>query len=274
LPPVLQYPRPQAVLLDLATRRDLPDRGMRRALDSVLNLVYPDGCLSCKAAVSRATHCSICDSCWQKILELRIRPPWCPSCGLPYPPAGGAGSHLCGDCILRPPPFEGARAFGYYAAELSVAMRALKFMARRNMAALLAPLMASAFQVSWQRGDFDLVVPIPLHPRRVRVRGYNQAALLARQFAGIIGLPVEEKALIRVRDTPPQVGLSNRERLENLRNAFRCVRPRVVQGRSILLVDDVMTTGATGTSASLALLASGALRVAALSCARTVTNLE
>jgi ComF family protein len=260
--------------LDLASRRDLPDRGLRRVLDSFLNLLYPDDCLACAAAVSRATHCSICERCWQKILELRIQPPWCPSCGLPYPPSTEAGSHLCGDCILRPPPFEGARAFGYYAAELSVATQALKFMGRRNIALLLAPLMASAFLGSWQRRDFDLVVPVPLHPRRARARGYNQAALLARSFAGVVALPVDEKVLVRMRDTPPQVGLTNRERLENLRQAFRCLNPREVHGRRVLLLDDVMTTGATITSASLALLAAGAARISVLALARTVTRHE
>lgn len=260
--------------LDLATCRDLQDRGLRLVLDSLLNLLYPDACLACKAAVSRAAHCSVCERCWRRILDLRIQPPWCPSCGLPYPSSVEVGSRLCGSCVLRPPPFEGARAFGYYAAELSVAVQALKFMGRRNLASLLAPLMASVFLGSWQRGDFDLVVPVPLHSRRERARGYNQAALLARRSAGIIGLPVDEKALVRVRDTPPQVGLTNRERQENLRHAFRCPGNRPVQGCRVLLLDDVMTTGATITSASTALLEAGAARVAVLALARTVTHHE
>lgn len=258
--------------LGLSTCRDLPDSGLRRVLDSLLNLLYPDECLACRTAVSRATDCSLCERCWQKILELRIRTPWCPSCGLPYPASTEAGSHVCGDCILQPPPYEGARAFGYYASELSVAIRALKFMGRRNIAFLAAPLLVSVFLGSWRRGDFDMVVPIPLHPRRARTRGYNQAALLARRFGKIVGLPVDEKVLVRTRDTPPQVGLTNRERLENLRQAFRCCKPRTVQGRRILLLDDVMTTGATITSASLALLVAGAASVSVLALARTVTH--
>jgi ComF family protein len=133
--------------------------------------------------------------------------------------------------------------------------------------------MASAFLNSWDRADFDLIVPAPLHPRRARERGFNQAAALARPIARLLGIPYDEAVLCRVRETLPQVGLSDVERVLNLRGAFRAVKTTAIEGRRVLLVDDVMTTGATVASATRALVKGGALRVCVLTLARTVRGL-
>lgn len=176
---------------------------------------------------------------------------------------------LCGDCILTPPPFTGARSFGYYTGELGKLVRALKFQNRRNLAGLLAPFMIEAFWETWSRDDFDMVTPIPLHPGRRRARGYNQSELLARRLANRVGIPFRNKILVRRRPTAPQTGLTDSRRRENVRNAFRCVDSLQVAGRRILLIDDVMTTGATAASASGTLMKSGAFRVCVLTLART-----
>ncbi|MFH1574947.1 MAG: phosphoribosyltransferase family protein, partial [Acidobacteriota bacterium] len=105
-------------------------------------------------------------------------------------------------------------------------------------------------------------------------RGYNQAALLSRPLARLLALPHSEAALARTKRTTAQVGLSTGERMRNLRGAFRCPRPDLVRGRRILLVDDVITTGATVSIAAGALLAEGAVRVSVLTLARTVSGLE
>ena len=129
--------------------------------------------------------------------------------------------------------------------------------------------MATTFFSCWTREEFDLVVPVPLYPKRRRERGFNQAAILGRALACHIALPFDERTLARVRHTPPQVGLSDRERKHNVQGAFRCLT-RQASGMRVLLVDDVMTTGATAASAASALLKGGSLRVSVLTVARAV----
>lgn len=221
----------------------------------------------CSVPVSRYRECGVCGSCWDRAVALRIVPPRCASCGLPFRSFQDSAEHLCGDCIQHMPPYAGARSFGYYTAELSRLIQGLKFQGRKNLAKLLVPLMARAFWDSWRREDFDLIVPVPLHVKRKRERGYNQSELLARSLARQIAIPCS-KALTRDRSTLPQVGLTDSQRLENVRKAFRCANPQQISERRILLVDDVMTTGATAASASGTLLEAGARRVSVLTVAR------
>jgi ComF family protein len=258
----------------LATSRDLPPSPARRIADSLLNLLFPESCLACSAPTSRLQDCGVCAQCWQKALRLRITGSFCPSCGLPYRSFEPEPGHLCGVCSLQMPPYSGARAFGCYSAELSRIIQAFKFDGRRDLAELLAPLLASTFLESWNPEDVDLIVPIPLHPRRRRMRGYNQAALLANALGHILGLPARERVLLRVLATPPQVGLSDADRARNVKHAFRCARPDAVRNRRILLIDDVMTTGATLASASESLIAAGAMRIWGLTVARAVAGWE
>lgn len=257
----------------IPTIRDCPPSLPRRIADAVLNLVFPESCFICSTPLSRQHDCGICDTCWEKVLKLRILEPWCPSCGIPFQNFEPGEIHLCSDCILRPPPYSGARSFGYYAGELSRVVLQLKFQRRQNLAGLLGPLLASTFFDCWERTEFDIVVPVPLHPRRRRTRGFNQAALLGKALARHISVPLRENVLARTRHTKPQVGLTDPERLRNVHGAFQCCDQAVVSGRRVLLVDDVMTTGATVGSAAAALLAGGALRVSVLTVARAVPGL-
>jgi ComF family protein len=186
---------------------------------------------------------------------------------LPFQSFEDTSEHLCGNCILDVPPYSGARSFGYYIAELSSLVHGLKFHGRRNLVGLLVPLLAGTFFDNWDRGDFDMVVPIPLHSKRKRERGYNQTELLARSLAHKIALPYHAP-LRRTRSTPPQVGLTDLQRRENVHRAFVCPKPGEISKKRILLIDDVMTTGATVASAAQALIAAGALRVSVLTVAR------
>jgi ComF family protein len=165
------------------------------------------------------------------------------------------------------PPFSGARSFGYYTAELGKIVQELKFHGRKNLVKLLSPLLAAAYFESWCSADFDLIVPVPLHSKRRRERGYNQSELLARALERQIAVPYDS-ALIRVRPTLPQVGLTHSERTDNVRKAFQCSQPLRIARKRILLIDDVMTTGATVGSAARALLEGGAVRVSVLTVAR------
>jgi len=249
------------------TTRDLPPSHARIVLDGLLNLIYPENCFLCSVPVARHQDCGLCDSCWAKVIALKILPPRCSSCGLPFHNFEKNGEHLCSNCILQPPPYAGARSFGHYTAELSRVIQEFKFQGRRNLAGLLAPLLAETFFDSWTTDDFDLIVAVPLHPKRKRERGYNQSELLARALARSAAIPYS-RPLARIRPTLPQVGLTDSQRLENVRKAFRCDSAQAVSQRRILLVDDVMTTGATAASAAHSLLEAGALRVSVLTVAR------
>jgi ComF family protein len=238
--------------------------------DCLLNLIYPDTCFLCSAPTARRQDCGVCASCWQKALELKIVPPVCLCCGLPFHNFGEDAGHLCGNCLLEAPAFSAARSFGYYTGEMATLIQGLKFQGRRNLTALLAPLLARTLSESWEREEFDLIVPVPLHPRRRRNRGYNQSGLLAQALSAQIAVPFGDRALRRIRPTLPQVGLSNPQRLENVRKAFVCPDPPKVSGKRILLVDDVITTGATTASAAQALLRAGCFRVSVLTVARAL----
>jgi ComF family protein len=176
--------------------------------------------------------------------------------------------YLCGKCIKHLPPYAGARAFGHYTAELSRLVQELKFHGRRTLVGLLAPLLAATFFEFWARNDFDLIIPVPLHSKRKRDRGYNQSELLARALAARIAISFSGKTLVRSRSTLPQVGLSDSQRFENVRKAFCCVDPAQVKDKRVLLIDDVMTTGATVSSAAQTLLDAGCFRVSVLTVAR------
>ncbi len=251
----------------------MPPTILRQTADAILNLAFPESCFICSVPVSRQQDCGLCDACWEKALQFRIREPWCPSCGLPLQNFEAADNHLCGDCVLTPPPYAVARSFGYYAAELGRIIQQMKFKRRQDLVGLLAPLLARTFFDNWDQSDFDLVVPVPLHAKKKRERGFNQAAILARALARRIAVPFLERALSRTRYTKPQVGLTDLERAHNVRGAFECRDPVDLSGLRVLLVDDVMTTGATVASAAEALRGGGALRVSVLTVARTVPGL-
>jgi ComF family protein len=148
---------------------------------------------------------------------------------------------------------------------LQEAIHQLKY---ANLSAVARPL-GETLADFWQGNPLpaDLLVPVPLHPRRERERGYNQASLLAKALGEAIGLPVLEHAMVRVRETRPQVGLNSEERRENVRGAFHCESTHLA-GRHVALIDDVCTTGATLEACSLALRQAGAASIWALTLAR------
>jgi ComF family protein len=147
------------------------------------------------------------------------------------------------------------------------AILAFKHTGRDTLGRHLAALMTERSGSIMAEGPWDLMVPVPLHPRRERARGFNQAAFLARALGRHAGLPVEPEALRRVRETPPQSG-DPEERRRNVREAFEVTDPPAVADRNILLVDDVLTTGATANECARVLLRAGALRVGVYTLAR------
>ena len=190
-----------------------------------------------------------------------VRPPLCARCGRQQDDSFDA----CPSCAERLLPLIQVRAPLIYAEPTSRLIHQMKYEGYFALAAPLAAVMAAGWP-AWQPG-IDVIVPIPLHPRRERRRGYNQSALLARHLGRTVGLPVETHGLRRDRATRPQVELNPRERQENVQGAFGA-EPGWVAGRTVLLVDDVYTTGATMSSAADALLAVGARGVSGYCLAR------
>lgn len=176
-------------------------------------------------------------------------------------------AELCRRCRQAPLQIDGIRSVLYFDGALRAAIHALKYRRAREIADVLGEMMGDY----WRAHPLpaDVIVPVPLHPSRQRVRGYNQSELLARKLAQAAELPVRDDLLMRVRATAPQVELGAEERRENVRGAFRC-QDESAAGLRILLIDDVCTTGATLEACSQALRAGGADSVWALTLARAL----
>ncbi|MGB9887745.1 MAG: ComF family protein [Moorellales bacterium] len=224
-------------------------------------LLYPQAGLCPLCRERRRKEAPLCADCLLEVRAWKRRYYPCRRCGRLLPAPG-----LCRDCRTDPPPFAWARAAGLYDGRLRLALQQLKYYRRRRLAAPLGYLLLLALEDAPEVPNFDLVVPVPLSPRRLAERSFNQAALLARELARARHLPLVE-ALARVRETPPQVGLSRGARLNNLAGAFAVREPEKVLGASVLLVDDTLTTGATVRECSRVLLAAGAKAVYVLTVA-------
>lgn len=225
---------------------------LRRAWAGLLDLVYPPHCVACGRM--GAWLCGPCLAAYPA-----YRPPWCARCGQSLPNAG-----LCRACRTSASTLGGVRSVGPHVGVLREAVHALKYEGVRVLAEPLAALMAGAWTLA--SPPMDVIVPVPLHPARVRRRGYNQAVVLARALAPRLGLPLGEGWLVRERDTRSQVGLTRAERWANVNGAFRACD--AVAGRRVLLVDDVFTSGATLRAAATTLRAAGAGDVWALTLTR------
>ncbi|MEK4033496.1 ComF family protein [Methylocystis sp. IM3] len=241
----------------------------RRAGAALLDLVYPPACLACRRAV--AEHGALCADCWREVAF--IERPFCERLGTPFEQDLGQAGLISPEAAANPPVFSRARAVARYDSDKarSLAHR-LKYHDRLELAGPMGRWMARAG--ADLLAEADLLAPIPLHRLRLAARRFNQSAELARIVSRESGVPVETLALLRVKATAPQVGLSRAQRAANLSGAFRIDPERAsrLEGRNILLVDDVLTTGATANAAARALLRAGAARVDLLVFARAVTS--
>jgi ComF family protein len=234
--------------------------GLSRSLGE---LCFPSVCLLCRQGLPAFSAVQLCPGCRARVRV--IRAPLCLCCGVEF--VGQGESHLCGGCLAKPPHFSKARAILCYDQGSAQLVHAFKYGGKtagratfRALAQEVAPLADLA--------PPELIVPVPLHPARLRQRGFNQALVLARfLFPEQRGL-IHPALLLRTRETHPQVSLSGRERRKNLGGAFAVSRPELVAGRRVLLVDDVFTTGTTVNECAKVLKAEGAAEVEALTLAR------
>ena len=245
----------------------------------MLDLVFPPFCPVCRQRLGDGRRDPLCKGCWEAFD--RIVAPFCVLCGVPF---GGsrphrspaeigaalASSRRCGACQRRPPPFHYARSAVRYDDVAREAVHALKFRGRRPLAAPLGDLLTEIALPEIPSGGPDLVIPVPLHRRRERDRGFNQALLLARRLGEAWRVPVCADVLARTVATPPQTELTATARRANVSGAFALRRPDLVVGRHVVLVDDVFTTGSTVGACVRRLREGGATTVGVLTVARAI----
>ena len=230
-----------------------------------LRIVLPSGCVVCRDELPwRARAASCCAPCWRDLP--RLEGVLCRRCAAAWPGGPEGADFLCLHCSALPDdPLDRIDAWGEYQGGLERLLAAFKFERHDFLDAPLAGLLLQAWAA---RGaaEVDAVAAVPMHPRKMRARGYNQAALLARKFSGGSGLPFLSAALSKVRESEPQSTLHRGERALNVKGAFRA--EPCVAGKSFLLIDDICTTGATLRACAKALRRAGAKRVTALTVAR------
>ncbi|TMH86200.1 MAG: ComF family protein [Betaproteobacteria bacterium] len=209
-------------------------------------------CLLCGAESGPELLCPAC------IGELPALPESCPQCALPSPAAA-----VCGSCINRSPHFDATLALWRYEFPCDGLVQALKYRAQFALAGFFARSLASR-----PLPEVDVVLPMPLHAKRLAERGFNQALEIARGLARYRGTPIEPRGVLRVKNTPPQTELPYEDRAKNVRGAFRCELD--LSGASVAVLDDVMTTGATLNELARVLKRAGARRVENFVIARTV----
>jgi ComF family protein len=234
---------------------------IKKSAFRVLDFFLPRLCLFCGGVVAEEAAAAVCPDCEGRIEW--VESPVCSCCGLVFPTREGE-DRLCGPCQTEPPPFARARAAAIYEGPVATAIKRFKF--ARQMAYL--PVLQHWLKQPRCRElveEADLLIPVPLHRRRLQSRGFNQALLLARAFPEA---QVGRETLARVRYTVPQVGLNPKERRDNVHRAFAVPRPQEVKGMNVLLVDDLFTTGATVRECARVLRRAGARRVEVLTVAR------
>lgn len=240
-------------------------RLVRRACGEVADLVLPPACPVCRTRLGSAG--GLCSDCWQTVRFLER--PWCERLGTPLSIDLGPGI-LSAAAVADPPLFARARSAVSYEGPVPDLVHALKYADRTDLAPMLGAWMA---RVAHELvAEADLLIPIPLHWGRLASRRFNQAALLAHEVSRLTGLPVATRLLVRTRRTPQQVGLGRDDRARNMRGAFSVpdAKKTELAGRRPILVDDVLTTGATLEAATRSLLAAGATSVDVLTLARVV----
>ena len=271
--------------------------GLKHAIFSIVKAVFPTKCISCgklyhdqisriektcddvglnaddDIGFERDTAPYLCSACRMGFVP--VRSPICDKCGMMFESRVGE-DHLCQTCMEGGPIFKKARAVGVYCDTLMALIHAFKYNGKIQLAGLLGNMIFNTFLTHWEENDVDLVMPVPLHPKRLRERGFNQAFLLIKRWPenfkriGIEGFPlkISHDALSRVKRTSSQTGLNRKQRSENIKNAFQVKDAVKINGRRILLVDDVYTTGATINECAGVLTKAGAERVDVLTLAR------
>jgi ComF family protein len=233
---------------------------------ALLELLFPPLCHICKTFIPKAGELFICADCLGKITFLVN--PLCPVCGTPFLTEDGV-DHTCGDC-LKNPPLHICRSATHFSGPVQELIHRFKYGYRVHLSQPLGLLAANALQPFQSEAAPDMILPVPLHRKRLRQRGFNQSQLIAGVLAKKWGVPLVTGNLRRVRWTEPQTTLDAAERRDNVRGAFDLRYPQRLEGKRVLLVDDVLTTGSTLRACAEPLREAGAAAIFAVTVARSL----
>jgi len=235
-------------------------------LHKALHLLFPTPCASCSVSLWDDPVPFFCQACWARLIP--ISGPCCPHCGGPFASPVAlqhSPAHECGACRTHPPAFTQTWSLFPYQSPLKEAITLFKYRGKRSLTKHLLQAMVPILPIL---PALDVIIPVPLHPHRLREREYNQSLLLAHGLSQHLQIPLLLSCLLRIRSTVPQTFLSKRERLTNLRRAFAVHEASRITGTRILLIDDVFTTGTTLHECAKALRTAGSGPIYGLTLAR------
>lgn len=232
---------------------------------TTVDLLYPRQCRVCGETGRCGRFPFLCDDCFAG--AKRLQPPWCEICALPFH-GSLTGIARCPNCGDRKLHFDQARAAMHFRGPVRHAVHGLKYEHQLYWSQALCAWLLETPPPGWNLRGVDVIMPVPLHPVRERERGFNQAWLLARAFSKHWKIPVHRHGLVRARKTETQTHLDRDERRLNLHGAFRAPSPRIVSGKRVLLMDDVLTTGSTTSECARILREAGATSVLVFTLAR------
>jgi ComF family protein len=232
------------------------------------DFALPPRCPICGVTVEADNR--FCLSCWQQLNFLGK--PWCASCGLPFP-YDRPDDSLCGNCLIDPPVHDGVRAVVQYDDLSSLIAMRLKYGTRLGLAKLIAQHL---HKFAAEYSDDAIIVPVPLHRSRLWQRGFNQSVLIGRELGRGTGIAMNYSAIYRSRMTPPLRGMTAKERQSTVDTAFalRADAPGHITGKTILLVDDVYTSGSTSNACARLLRQAGAKEILVFCWARVISEIE
>lgn len=253
-------------MASIITRIDRPSR-VRLLWERLQDLVFPRPCVFCHLPRKGGGPC-LCGPCHDSLHW--IERPFCGRCGIPAEIDYDLpqNNFECARCRTQPPVFDRARSVGLYESALKELIAFYKYRKQTGALKEIRSLLECYFLAADETYDGLTVVPVPLHVSKLRERQFDQACLLAREVARLLTLRCDPGLLKRIRPTPTQTRMTRSERIENVRGAFAVQKPEAVQGSALLIVDDVMTTGATLNEVARVLKRAGAARVEALTLAR------
>jgi ComF family protein len=244
---------------------------LKKYADELLDLIYPRVCFGCKVKLPICSGIYLCEKCLNKVKYLC--PPFCHFCGIPV------GENIfeektsrCIECTSQRYYFKKGYTASIYDNLIKECIHSLKYNSHTYLGSTLGTVMSEYAKKFIPVEDIDLIVPVPLHWKKLRDRGFNQSVVLGSVLAEKTGVMFVSKGISRTKSMPSQVRLSRNERMHNLEGAFCVTKPEYFVNKRLLLVDDVFTTGATMNECARALIKSGAKEVSAFSLARGVTH--
>lgn len=238
-------------------------------LKNISDIIFPPQCISCSSALQLNHEKVFCSACREKINFLTGS--LCLLCGITFPDSPSE-NHLCGNCLGKKPYFSFARAVAGYETIILNAIHQFKYGRDLSIGFRLASFMAAFPFPDLDPNDYSLIIPVPLHIKKLRKRGFNQSLILADSLGKKWQIPVKFSLLKRCKFTLTQTGLDRKDRERNIKGAFEVTDRTKIAGRNIILVDDVYTTGATLNECAKMMIKAKAQKVAVLTLARVLQN--